>query len=299
MLWLLPALLSRLCFAGCNIFASHFRDYFSTGYAQLFYGALYAFALLPLLFLVVQPVMPLSGEWPWLALSGILTSAYVIPYFAALRVADTSVVASLFVFSRVLTPFIAYILIRETLSVHEWVGFLITIPGGLLASYSPNHKKKFNFSVLGLMGLASIGFALSMIIGKMAFNRISGLDGFCYIYLFSTLTSCSFILIPAFRTSILDGVRATKPVRKIFLLLPVMSLFGNLFLFVSLSMTKASLVIMVGQAQAFFVLLITLLIQKRGWINTQENLDPKTVFQKTSAFMVMTIGVAITLFGGG
>lgn len=295
MMWLPLALLSRFLFAGNNVLGSHYRTYFPAGYSQQFFLSLYGIITVPLVFLLVQPVIPDKQTWLWLGLSGFLTSVYVIPYFLALRVADTSIVASLYAFSRILTPFIAYVMIGEKLSAHEWIGLLITIPGGLLATYDRRLTKKFNFKALWLMLLSSAGLSLLMSVSKLAYQHISGVDGFCYIYLFSTITSLAFFLVPNWRPVILENFKNIRPIIWSYALQPIVSIFANLTLFVALSLTKASYVSVIGQFSPFFVLIIIATLRNKIRLNAQEDFGRNIVLKKIAAFLIMSLGVAIML----
>jgi uncharacterized membrane protein len=138
-LWFDASLAARCCYAGANVLDSHYRHHFGGGYSQTFYCSLYELIALPLLFLAIRPAIPAPHLWPWIVISGMFLSLYLVPYFAALHNGDSSVIAALFSLGRIFTPVLSAILLSERFTLLECLGFLITIGGAMYASYQPGN----------------------------------------------------------------------------------------------------------------------------------------------------------------
>src|SRR5882724_12065809 len=76
---------------------------------------------------------------------------YQYPYYWSFRKADTSVVTSLFSFGKIIVPVLAYFMVKERLSVIQYVGYFgITIGATLLAF--DWRKFRFNQAAFLMLG---------------------------------------------------------------------------------------------------------------------------------------------------
>lgn len=79
----------------------------------------------------------------YLFFSGILLVFYLLPYYSALRLDDTSRVVPLFQFIPVIVFFFSWMFLRETLSLTQIVGFIVILISGFVLS-----SDKVNIAIL-------------------------------------------------------------------------------------------------------------------------------------------------------
>lgn len=79
----------------------------------------------------------------YLFIAGILLVLYLLPYYSALRLDDTSRVVPLFQFIPVIVFFFSWIFLRETLSLTQIVGFIVILISGFVLS-----SDKVNITIL-------------------------------------------------------------------------------------------------------------------------------------------------------
>jgi drug/metabolite transporter (DMT)-like permease len=295
LLWIATALASRASYAGCNVLDSHYRHYFSSGVSQLFYCNLYWVAAIPLVLLAAPPVMPAMSLWPWIAVSGICGAVYLAPYFAALRVADSSVIAALFALGRIFTPVLAAILVSEQLSALEVAGFLVTVVGAVFLSWKPG-AMRFDTRSLMLMGVSGFLSALGMVCSKHVFNNMPTWDGFIWIALISMLTILGFILIPGWQKTIIDDRHSFPKIYLGFSSTFILGVTAEFLAYYTVALTKNSYAVMIGPFQPFFVLGIMALVGNGRGLRTLEDLTGRVVAQKIAAFIIITSGVILAVW---
>jgi len=295
MLWLFYALISRTCYAICNLLDAHFtsgeiRDPFS----RIFLFNLYLLILLVVAFFVFNFSLPPAHLVPWIIACGASFFFYIIPYLKALQISDTSTVVSLFTISRVVVPFLAYIFIGEVLTTNEIIGFVVVLAGSLWHAYEPK-KARINSKLVCLMALCGFLIAAYSTFAKPVFTELHWIDGLFYVYLTSILFSFSILLVPSLRPEIVSSIKYFPKYVLPYSPIIFFSMLANATHFFAIALTKVTYATMVGQFQAFFVLVLSTLAAKLGYIRIQEDLSPRAVAQKISGFVVMALGMWIAL----
>jgi len=295
MLWLFYALISRICYAICNLLDAHF----ATGeirnpYSRIFLFNIYLLILLVVAYFALDISAPPDHLIPWIIACGATFFLYVIPYLKALQISDTSTVVSLFTVSRVVVPFFAYFFIGEVLSLHEIIGFLVVLSGALWHAYEPK-RAKINAELIFLMTLCGVLIAAYSTFSKPVFSEIHWIDGLFYIYLVSILVSFTLLLVPALRPELIGTVKHFPKYILPYSPIVIFSVLANTAHFFAIALTKVTYAIMVGQFQAFFVLILSVIATKLGFIRLQEDLSPIAVRQKISGFLIMATGMWIAL----
>jgi len=294
MLWLPIAILSRFFFACCNVMDSHFsRNNFQNGFTQNYVVALFYAVLSLFLLALFHPAWPMFNVWPWICTAAFFQSFYLIPYFEALKEADSSVVTSLFTLGRALTPLVAIILINERLSVWGYIGFGVVIIGAIYHSYVPG-LKKFNIKPALLMALSGLMVAVFTVASKPVFNKIGIRDGFIWIVALSSFLSLLTILIPSLRAAIKTDLVQSRKTWMWFFVSLVSASIANFLFFFSLALAKASYVTMIAQFQPFFVLAIVYSLSKAHILTTRESFSARDVKQKLTGFLIMAAGLLIS-----
>jgi drug/metabolite transporter (DMT)-like permease len=295
LIWIATALVTRASYAGCNVLDSHYRHHFGSGYSQLFYCNLYWVAIIPLVMLAAPPMLPALELWPWIIVSGFCGAVYLVPYFAALRTADSSVIAALFALGCIFTPVLAAVLVNEQLSVLEIAGFLVTISGAVFLSWKPG-AMHFDTRSLLLMGASGFLSALGLVCSKNVFNNMPIWDGFLWITLTGMLTIVGFILVPAWRKTIQQDRYEFPKIYIGFSSTFFLGITAEFFSYLTVSLTKNSYAAMMGQFQPFFVLSIVALVGNGRGLRTMEDLSGRAVVQKIAAFIIISSGVILAVW---
>ncbi len=294
-MWFLLSVLSRLCFASCNILDSHLvRGWFKSPFSLNFIVALFTIPVAIFLYVIVAPPNPSPELLGWIIITGLLQGFYLVPYYVAMEEGDSSVVTSLFTLGRSLTPILAYLLIAEQLSIWGYVGFFITVFGAIFQSYAREHKK-FHYKLAALMALSGFMVALFTVTSKVIFDREGLANGFTHTMLATSLFTLVTVLSPRQAKVIKSDMRKLKKILPLVALGAGMSFLANFLGYFSVSLTKASYVTLVAQFQPFFILMMMAFISRFGILHTKEALDKGSVMQKLIGFVIMAGGMALTL----
>lgn len=287
--WLFIACLSRICFAVGNILDAHFCvGYFKNLVCQMFYFGAYQliFILVAILFFPVQLISPELMFWA--VLSGLCLALHGVPYLSALKSADTSTVVSLLTLGRVFAPIMSYLLVKEVLDLNEVIGFGITILGSLWHAYKPD-SFKVDYKLVLKMMLAGFMVAGFSVCSKKLFLELDVYSGVFYIFLFDSLFCILTILIPTYTADIISTIKR-KDIRLPYVANVLIAMLGHALSFTAISLTKVTHVVLVGQFQAFFALLISYLFFRSSYFKHNESLMKRDVMQKMGGFMIMAVG---------
>jgi drug/metabolite transporter (DMT)-like permease len=105
----------------------------------------------------------------------------------------------------------------------------------------------------------------------------------------------SIYVVPRLRPDIKSDFRKMSKGWSYFALAATISYVANFFSYYSVSLTKTSYVVLVGQTQPFFVLLVMAIIGRFGFLKTKESFDRSAVMQKLAGFVIMLTGMAVSL----
>jgi drug/metabolite transporter (DMT)-like permease len=297
-MWIFWALLSRFISAGSNVVESHYyHKIFKNGYTQCFISSLYWFLILPVLFLFRHPEFPPLDLWPWIILAGVAYAISLVSFYECYGQADTSSVVVISTLGRIFVPIMAFLFYGETLSFYGYIGFGIVLLGSLILSYKQS-SKKIEWRPVMLMMISGFGFSIYTTASKHVMASMpSWFDGWFYVVLVGYLTAFCQIFVPRLRPMLLSALRhwpryGLKYSSYAFLCLASMSTYSF-----ALSQTKASHVIMAAQFQPFFTLALSYFFSRFGWFYGKESFTFSAVQQKAFAFVIMSLGLMLTLLG--
>ena len=100
----------------------------------------------------------------------ILEFLYQIPYYIALRKAETSVVVLMFNFEKIFIPVLAYFIVGENLGVLQYLGFSVIVICSIIASFD-KRIVRLNRSIV-YMVLASLILAFDGVMQKYGLKGI-------------------------------------------------------------------------------------------------------------------------------
>lgn len=258
--WFYFALLSPAIFAIVNLIDDNLlRGLYKTP----FFGSIISgfFGLLPLLGLFFFPFHIPSPFVVFLAiLGGFLNVMYYMYYFKALAIEVPSVVIALFGFSPAITPFLAYFILGETLSLNEYLGFTIVLASSFSLSVVNIYHFQFSKAFIYILFASSI-YAVIAILQKLVYDQTDFFSG--YVFFSIGLGIGALFLSLVFK----DGRAFYRGFRKIFkkwigilFLVELIGIAAELTNNYAISKGRVSLVKVIEGTQPMYVLLFAILL---------------------------------------
>lgn len=228
-----------------------------------------------------------------LIFSGTLMIFYLIPYFKALALEDTSRIIPLFQFINIFVLIMAYVFLKETLTGIEFMGFIIIMTGGFMLGARHIEKgilkprKSMYFMII-----SSFIYAVCIIVFKLAVSHNNFWVSFGYENIGIGLGAILLFIWKPYR---LLFIRESKQINfnlwgLIFSnnLLSVIAEFSG---FYAVSLAPVALVTVIGGSQSFFVLLYALILTIWFPKIIKEEIGKNTLIIKISAIIIMFAGI--------
>src|SRR3990167_4894914 len=161
-----------------------------------------------LIFLGFPPLPP--PQLGLIILSGILLEFYLVPFFMALNLEDTSRVVPLFQFIPAFVLVISFLFLKETITTQQFLGFLLIFSGGFVLGVKKMSGGVFKLrKALYLMLLSSFLYAWTIILFKFVVVKIDFWTTIGYEFVGIGLGALLLLLVPSFRQKLIhDGKRA-------------------------------------------------------------------------------------------
>ncbi|MBU6323588.1 MAG: hypothetical protein KGI41_03805 [Patescibacteria group bacterium] len=282
---------------GCNII-DHFLSakVFPRLTTLVFFGKSVTLLFLPIVWYLSPPTR--LSPLPLALVFGIacIEVLYNFPYYYALRVIDTSIVASLFSIGRIFVPILAYIVVGERLLPVQYFGFALITVAALALTFDRS-RLRFNSAVF-LMGFVSLILAVETIMYKYAFTHGASwgsvvvpmmLFEFCIIALGYAATGGTRTVRADFGT-----VRASW---KLFFGNEFFGWLGNMGDSFGVSVLPATVARAIGSTQPIFTLLYASLFKRKYPGVFREQLGTHAAI-KLIWFSVIIVGVVLVVSFG-
>jgi uncharacterized membrane protein len=298
MVWLLFAALSYAAYAACNLYDSYLSNrIFKNSISPLFYESLLVIPFYGCL-LLFTGWHDISWETAGvIAVAGIASVLYIWPYFAALKMEETSVVVSYWSLTRLFVPIMAYFIVSERLEPTDYIGFaLLTFGNAAL-----NLRKGFHIhsvKALMLMVLSGLVMALDIVLFKKAFMEMDWLFALAVGKIIGSVVSAALVLIPSTtRRQILEDRHACANNIWPVLITCALALVGSLTGSYATYLTHATWVTAAACMQPFMVVFFTWMLARTGSKHYREDLERSQIFKKGGAFALLAGGtLLITIF---
>jgi drug/metabolite transporter (DMT)-like permease len=257
---------------------------------------------IPVVLLFGMPAMPSWEIFVVLLMVAAIDVGYQIPYYAALRRIDTSVVVAMFSLSRILVPITAFFLIGERLSVVQYFGFIVIVAAILALNFkrsSEENKKKIRInSAFFLMAAVAVMLSLETVLKKYALNNMDWHSVLFWYLVLGVGITMTFLLSKRNRRDITEASEVLKKHRKslgAMLLFTVPPMFTNIW---SLGYLPASVHKAIGSVQSVFTLIINLIMHKFGYGKLcKEEIVRKDIARKLFYFAIIIVGVVMAVVG--
>jgi drug/metabolite transporter (DMT)-like permease len=222
---------------------------------------------------------------------------YLVPYYKALKIADASVVAAMFMLSRIFIPIFAYILFNEQLYTIQYVGFGLIVVSCVLLSAGPKSLKKHicNTRLLLLMSFASGILAIQTFLYKYAMQEVSWDTAFFTVATLSSVFSLTTILLPKIRKDIKLNFSYAMTIWPIIFLEELMSALGSSTEVFSLDHLPVTVVKAIQSTYPFWVLFVAFLMVEtnKNWV--KEKISLKIEERKIALILILVIGVCMVV----
>lgn len=293
----LVAFLSPMTYAVSNLIDSHVsNNVFKRVQSVVFYNVVTNVLVVPFLFFFGVPHLPSLAVLPYLLAACIIEILYQIPYYAAMRKVDTSVVSALFSLGRVVVPVAAFFLLGEKLSQLQYVGFFVIIVFTVALSLEKNLRSIKLNRAFGLMLLSSVLLSLQMVLYKKALEDIDWVSN-----VFWTMTiSSSLCLLLLFSKANRQDIFAQKKEFVGRLSMFLINEFFNQVAFLTYQYALVLLPVVVFSAitstQPLFAMIYGYFVVFIFQHKVQENLDKESLIKKAICFIFIIVGVVLTVW---
>lgn len=222
---------------------------------------------------------------------------YLYPYYWSLRTADTSIVASLFSFTRLFVPVLAFFLIGERLPTLQYAGLVLIVTASIFLTLDLR-RLRFNPALFLMLFVGAI-LALEAVLVKYLFDHgVSWGTGVAWISIFEFLIALMIVLIPANLREVRVSLQKIKAFGAPFVLNEILGWAGNMTSYYAVFLIPVSVAKAIGSTQSAFVLLFALLLSKKYPHMLHEHTGRQSVRKKALLFACMIAGVSLVVFAG-
>ena len=144
-------------------------DIFKKPTTMCFYASLTNAMFVPIMFYFGTPTIPTSDLWLVYAILAIIDITYLYPYYIALKNTDTSIVSSLFAIGKIFVPVMSFLILKDVLELHQYIGFFIIISASLILNMKKGISLKVNKAFYWML-LSSFLLSCRVILAKYALS---------------------------------------------------------------------------------------------------------------------------------
>ncbi|MFH0773498.1 MAG: EamA family transporter [bacterium] len=232
----------------------------------------------------------------FLFLAGILLVLYLVPYYFALQMDDTSVVVPLFQFVPLFVLMLSSLFLHESLSLRQFVGFICILLSGYTLSVG-----KVDFSlfrprkILWLMMLSSLLYGTVLVLFRSVVKSQDFWTTLSYEMMGGGIGAAILLCFVGIK-------RFKKVVRQIVPLFGIVSANNSIAIVAqmsegfALSLVPASLVSIIGGVQPLFLLMLGYFLTKSFPRLIKENIGENIIKKKLLIIVIIFIGLYFIYF---
>lgn len=293
-MWLLIAFITPIFHGAANILDNYLiKNFFYKKTALIFYSTFLNTIFLPFLFLIFGlPKIPDIQTFGLFFIIGAIHIGYLYPYYKSLQLNDTSIVTALFSLNKFFVPVLAFIVVKEQLTVVQYAGILIVILSNFALNIKNFHSFQLNKSFWWMLICAFI-LSIETVLYKFIFLSVDWITGFSWPIILSF--SLLLTLIPAFRKDIIISKNVFIRLSPIFIIEELFTFIGVGAATYAISVAPVSLVKTIGQTQVIFVLLYAWVFKNVLPEFFNEDINYNTLRKKLIVFAAIIIGVLLSL----
>lgn len=262
---------------------------------MIFYISLMNAVFLPLILFLGIPDFPGWKVFSLYLLLACLDVVYLYPYYTAMKVIDTSIVAALFSLGEITIPFMSFFFLQEQLEFTQYIGFAIVVMASLALSVKDGRVPKLNRAFY-YMFLASLIWASRVVLGKYTLNNDDNwVNMVVYPNLISGVLPFTLLAVKKYRRDIVRNFPPYLNKFKIFALNEFIC-FGALVCSVyGLSGLSPVVSTAIGATQPIFMLLISFLLLSFYGMKLKEKITSRILLKKLFCFILIILGVILVV----
>lgn len=251
--------------------------------------------------LVIGLIVGFEISFSWqlliLILAGTLLALYLVPYYKALSLDDTSRVVPLYQFVPIFTILISYLFLKESLTLKMFLGFiLITVGGFILGS----DKIDFGFlkprPAFWFMLLSGFLYACAGILFRFVVRDSAFWPSLSYEFIGMGIGGLILFVFFKEKRHFLSQVSDLKPVIGLILAGEALSTPARMSTAFALSLAPAAFVTIVGNSQPLFLLLFGLILSLWFPKIIKEDIGKRVVGKKLVNSFLILAGLALIYF---
>lgn len=289
----LLVLISNTIISVANVFDGQLaRKTFSSIWSIIIINGILLLPVLPIMFFILKPETITKPQFLIILVVASIEFFYQFPYYKALRYADTSVVASLFSFEKILIPIFAYFIVQERLTPLQYFGFALII----LCSIATTFKKssfKLNRAILFMIPVTII-LAFESVLQKYGLNKIEWKTFYFYTYALSApFYLFAFIFIKSAYKEVMDFIKS--PFQKLYIPIYAQNIatwISGIFSTLALSILPVTIAKAIGSFHALIVHFVASKGSERLKIDHKEVLSLRRII----LFALVGVGVFLTFY---
>lgn len=299
-LWFMLAVAGPALWATSN----YIDKYLTTRYVQhsgvgalIIISSVFAVVFLPLLWIMQPQVLDISLINIVLLITGsVLATLTILVYLYAIRDEELSIVMPFFELISVFSFLIGYVFLHETLTPAQIIGMVVIIGGAFVLSLDLKDLEtqwvKIKYSLVGLMMLASLLYALSALVFKYVAVQedfwVSTFWGYIGLILIGVIL---FICVPVYRRDFIHTIKTSGPgVMSLNALNETVTLVGNLAVSFATLLVPVALVYSIHPFQSVFVFAYGVILTIFAPHIYKENFQRRLLLQKVIGIVVILIG---------
>lgn len=290
--FLLPALWSI-----CNVLDQRIANKLHITSIMVLNSCMVMFILLPLFMLIFQPIMPTREQMLILFLIGLCEIFYVVPYYAALRIENTSVIVALFDLGLVMLPVLSFFVIGEVLTPLQYAGFFIVLLASMLVSTKP--QRHFHVGpAFWLMLCSAFLSCLASVLIKYATLQMEWDTVYVGVQFSAAATLLLMLLFPRVCRVFVYEVKKHPEVVKYVAGEQTFCAMAETGTYYALANLPVTTVKAIGSLQPFYVLGFTWMLRHHLKDFFTESLEKRAVRRKLAYFGMIIAGLWLVLFAG-
>ncbi len=260
---------------------------------MVFYISVSSALFVPLVFFFGFPTLPSFELLLYYIAVAAIRVGYLYPYFLALKVIDTSIVAALFALGQISVPIVSYFWLGEVLDFTQYIGFGIIIVCSLVLSAKgtkiPKLSKAFYY-----MCVAAIIRSMGCVFEKYALNTDANwINLVAYSSAFAGIMPFVFLIIGKWRRDIVLNFSPYYNKLKYFVVIEFVSftaLFAEIF---ALTGVSPVLTTAISATVPMFVLAMSFVVCKCFGGCLHEETAPGAIRKKVLCFVWIVLGVIL------
>ena len=262
---------------------------------MIFYVSLMDVLFIPLIFIFGLPSIP-STECLWIyVVLGLFDLVYLYPYYTAMKVIDTSIVAALFSLGQVIVPILSYLLLDEILNLHQYIGFAIIIMASVALSIKGYKIPKLS-RAFWYMVMSALAISCRIVLAKGVINADGNwINTIVYPCLVTGILPFIFLTMKKSRKDILRNFPPYLEKFKIFALIELLAFLASVSSIYGLSALSPVVSTAINSLEPIFLLSFCCLLSCCFACKFKEKITPNIIMKKMFCFVLIIFGVILVV----